>query len=430
MSLVGFPHHNDQQPLAIISAAIVEVINSNRLLGEVLLQLPRVLDESFNGVMGLRWRENQLVLVVNPEKLASFRMDEVEILLKHEALHIVWSHPLRYANHRHPQTVKVATDIAVNQYLDQPPAGTATLSQLQKLLRRRIPAKLDSQEYLNLLEALPPEEQEKLRQAGLPLAGTKRGDIARQGQIKPSESHCGWQTGQNSQQKLGNQTLRLANITQLLKRAWHETPQRDRGLLPGEMQQQLAKNVKPRKVPWQRVLRQEVGLLVRGQQFSHARFNRRQPVRMDLPGKVTRLVGEVNVFVDNSGSVSDHELSQALATIQRMTKQTQISINLFSFDAKVTAQSKVHPGKQVQFNRHGGGGTSFQCVFNYLREYHVPRQGSLTIIITDGWGEKVIRNYRYRNVCWLLLTSADQLSVENAPGRVVEMKGENNDNDS
>ncbi|WP_076460048.1 vWA domain-containing protein [Limosilactobacillus caccae] len=430
MSLVGLLHRLQKQlgkgqavlPKQVLTTAIVQVLQQNRLLGEVLLQLPRQLAPNLPSVMGLAWQDDRLVLMVNPTRLEKMRADELPDLLEHEALHVVWSHPLRYADYRHPQLARIATDVAVNQYLAQAPTGTVTLSQLQKLLRKKIPARLDSQDYLRLLENLTPQEQERLKQAGISLTAGKPGTAAKPGPHKPTDTHRGWGavTGKNS-----NQTLRLAKLNQLLKHAWHETPQRDRGLLPGEMVHQLAQRQRPAQVDWQAILRRQVGLLARGQRESHARFNRRQPYRMDLPGKVTRLVTAVNVFVDNSGSVSDEELSTALATIEKLVRREHLPLTLYTFDAKVTAREQVRPGKAIAFQRHGGGGTSFQCIFDYLKQHQVSRSGTLTVIITDGWGEQTLRDYHYHNVCWLLSTAADQLSVKDAPGRVLEMKGEN-----
>lgn len=418
------PKNNPVLPQQVLTAAVVQVLQENRLLGEILLQLPRKLVPALPGAMGLAWQQDKLVLQVNPQRLAAMRTDTIKNLLEHEALHVVWSHPLRYANHRHPKRVQIATDVAVNQYLPQAPGGTVTLSQLEKLLKRKLPAKLDSQDYLTILEKLTPEEQERLRHNGISLEGDERGAASASGRHFSQDTHHGWQAQSVGDGLANNQLTRLANLSRLLRHAWHETPTRDRGLLPGEIVQKLTTASSPRQANWQQILRRHVGLLARGQRQSHARFNRRQPLRMDLPGRVTQLVAAVNIFVDNSGSVSDEELSAALTTIDEMVKKERMPLNLYSFDAKVTAKTKLQTGKRVSLVRHGGGGTSFQAVFDYLHTHHVSRQGTLNIIITDGWGEKELHNYHYQNICWLLLTSADQLSVRNPPGRVLEMKGE------
>ena len=144
---------------------------------------------------------------------------------------------------------------------------------------------------------------------------------------------------------------------------------------------------------------------------------------MDLPGKVTRLDPAVDIFVDNSGSVTDQEISQTLTTLEKMLKKTKLTANVYSFDAQVTAKQKLHDGKKLDFRRTGGGGTSFQCIFDYLHQHHLTKRNRIIIIITDGWGEERINNYHYQNVYWLMMTKANQLSVKEPPGRVLEMRG-------
>ena len=238
-------HQNNGSNNHVISAqrireAIISILQKQRLFGEVLLQLPRENDLQLPAMMGLRWEDNRLVLVINPEKLANVRNDELQSLLEHEALHLIWMHPLRYASYPHQDLVQIATDVAVNQYLTEPPQGTVTLSQLEKVLRQKLMPKLDSQDYLNILEQLPAEQQEKLHQPGLKLNGGKQKENATADKVKTADTHNGWQESKTSQQ-ISNQIVRLANIKRILNNSWRQTPQRDRGLLPGNVKSQLQK---------------------------------------------------------------------------------------------------------------------------------------------------------------------------------------------
>ena len=419
-------HQNDGSNNHVTSAqrireAIIIILQKQRLFGEVLLQLPRENDLQLPAMMGLRWEDNRLVLVINPEKLANVRNDELQSLLEHEALHLIWMHPLRYASYPHQDLVQIATDVAVNQYLTEPPQGTVTLSQLEKALRQKLMPKLDSQDYLNILEQLPAEQQEKLHQPGLKLNGGKQKENTTADKVKTADTHNGWQESKTSQQ-ISNQIVRLANIKRILNNSWRQTPQRDCGLLPGNVRSQLQKVQKTKIVDWRQVFRHQFGLIARGQVNSHARFNRRQPLRMDLPGKVTRLDPAIDIFVDNSGSVTDQEIVQTLTTLEKMLKKTKLTANVYSFDARVTTKQKLHDGKKLDFRRTGGGGTSFQCIFDYLHQHHLTKRNRI-IIITDGWGEERINDYHYQNVYWLMMTKANQLSVKEPPGRVLEMRG-------
>lgn len=412
-----FHRHATAIAPAMVSQVIVAVLQEHRLLGEILLQLPRQFDEHQAAVVGLHWRGNQLILVINPTTFTKLRQDDAQLLLAHEALHVLWQHPLRYADHPHPQLVKVATDMAVNQYLPAAPPGTATLEQVRKLLRRRIPARLDSQDYLRILAATSVAERERLKKGGISLEGDRQGELPASGK---QDDHRGWT--RNVTQPVGNQQVRIANLRRLLRHAWHQTPQHDRGLLPGEVRQALTSRHSSSNFDWRQVLTQQVGQIARGKEPSHARFNRRQPLRMDLPGQVIHLTADLKIFVDNSGSMTDAEIGQALTEIMQLVRRYRVKATAYSFDAKVYSPGQsLHPGRPVNWERHGGGGTSFQAIFDFLAAHHVSRTGTLVVIITDGWGEKQLRDHRYRNVDWLLTTAGDQLSVTGYHGRVFEL---------
>lgn len=402
------------------SQAVVSILEDHRLLGEILLQLPRQFDDQQPGVVGLRWVGDQLALVINPNSFTQLRMDDAQLLLAHESLHVLWQHPLRYADHPHPQLVKVATDMAVNQYLPAAPPGTATLAQVQRLLRRKIPAHQDSQDYLHLLVKTSVAERERLKEGGINLEGDRQGKLPAPGD---QDDHRGW--SRQGQHRAGNQQIRIANLHRLLRHAWQQTPQRDRGLLPGEVRQVLSAGHQRTCFDWQLVLAHQVGQITRGREPSHARFNRRQPLRMDLLGQVTHLTADLRIFVDNSGSMTDAEIGQALTEIGRLVRHERVRVTAYAFDAKVYPPGqRLRPGQPVEWQRRGGGGTSFQAVFDYLAAHHVPRVGTIVVIITDGWGEQHLRTHRYRNVDWLLTTAADQLPVADQPGRVFELKKE------
>ncbi|MGM9891688.1 vWA domain-containing protein [Limosilactobacillus sp.] len=405
-----------------ISTLITSVLHEQRFLGEVLLQLPRQFTVDAQGPIGLVWNAGQLSLEVNPALLSQLRSDEACLLLEHAALHVIWEHPVRYANYPHPDLAKLATDVAVNQYLPATPTGTASLEQVERLLRKRLPEKQDSQDYLAILGHLSPAERERLRQAGYKLNGSKNGRQTAPGKLAAkAESHAGWR--QVDQPGNVNQQLRLTKLRQLVQRAWRQTPQCDRGLLPGAVRQQLTRPRPAVVTPlWQQILRQQLGNIAAGRRESAARFNRRQPLRMDLPGQVSRLVPDIDIFIDNSGSVPDSELSAALAAVDQLTSHYRLTATVYTFDARVHSHSqRLRPGMAVKRERHGGGGTSFQSIFDFLRTHHVSKR-SVVVIITDGWGEATLRDYHYRYVDWLLTTKRDQLSVSAPANRVFELK--------
>lgn len=405
---------------------VTVVLHDQRFFGEVLLQLPRQANVGLTGAFGLSWSGHQLVLQVNPSRLAKLRDDEAQLLLEHEALHVLWRHPARYASYPHPDLARLATDMAVNQYLPSAPTGTATLGELERVLRQRLPEKQDSQEYLAILESASPAEQERLRKSGYQLTGGQRGRKARVGYHRQhsEESHAGWRKSA-ADNASPDQNAQLAAISRLLAQAWSKTPQRDRGLLPGDIHQALNDSVdQPRTALWAILLQRQIGSLVVGRRDSNNRFNRRQPLRMDLPGQVGRIVPDLHIFVDNSGSVPDSEINRALAAVDQLAGNYYLVADVYTFDARVNpGRQRLRTGTHLRRERHGGGGTSFQSIFDFLQAHHISRR-SVIVIITDGWGEKTIRDHHYQNTYWLLTTKRDQLSVPTRHSHVFELRGD------
>ncbi|MDF9444197.1 peptidase, partial [Limosilactobacillus mucosae] len=118
-----------------LTKAVVHLLTTQRLSGEVLLEMPRTKNQDLDAPVGLAWQDNQLVLEYNDQQLSELSTDQLNVRLQHEVLHAIWQHPLRYVSSTHPRKVALATDIAVNQYLKTPPQGTMTLADLEKLLQ-------------------------------------------------------------------------------------------------------------------------------------------------------------------------------------------------------------------------------------------------------------------------------------------------------
>lgn len=413
----------------LVSAAVIDLLQNERLYGEVLLQLPRAYDAQLTGIMGLRWQDNGLRLTINPLRLAKLQFsDELPTLLKHEVLHIVWQHPLRYRQTAHQHNVGIATDVAVNQYLLAAPVGTMTLGKLQPLLEESLPPKADSQRYLDIVErsGLNPDDQ----QPSDANAQLDRDVDADQSQAEPgddtgqqADTHEGWESDQD-----GNESLQTANLQQLLTHAWQNTPDKQRGLLPGEVYQQLEAVDDEPRLNWRQLLKKSLGKMPLGKKDSYARFNRRQPLRMDLPGQITNLVVNVAVFVDNSGSMGEREISYLLTQIRAIMKVYDAKLTVYSFDTQVHVQEayEVKQATQIRFERIGGGGTRFQSIFDFLHQQHATNNDTLTVILTDGWGEAKLEPYRFSNVLWVLTTERSELSVTNLQTRVASLADDPN----
>lgn len=408
-----------------LTKAVVSLLTTQRLSGEVLLEMPRTRNQDLDAPIGLAWQHNQLVLEYNDRQLNELTADQLDVRLQHEVLHAIWQHLLRYVSSTHPRRVALATDIAVNQYLKTPPQGTMTLADLEKLLQRPLAAHRDSRYYLRILTHLTPAEQGRIEKVwgklddndqSKPQRSEKKAGKAQ----KAAASHQGWQTDQS----VDNPDLQKARLKALLSKAWKSLSQKNRGLLPGEIQEELERLSNPEPLNWRQLLVRLLGRIPSGKQDTRARFNRRQPLRMELPGQIDRLNADIYAFVDNSGSMSDQEIAGVLTELQYLTVQLNSQVEIIPFDAKVHSEqaTRLQPGKNVSYQRTGGGGTCFQAVFDWLQKQHVSRQQATVVILTDGWGESELAVHGYRNVLWLLSTESE-LSVKSPVMRSVKIGG-------
>ena len=62
---------------------VTVLLHHQRLMGEIILQLPHRFDRQLQATMGLAWVGNQLVISVNPDRLLALRQDDAVLLLAH-----------------------------------------------------------------------------------------------------------------------------------------------------------------------------------------------------------------------------------------------------------------------------------------------------------------------------------------------------------
>lgn len=97
-------------------------------------------------------------------------------------------------------------------------------------------------------------------------------------------------------------------------------------------------------------------------------------------------VNNIWICVDTSGSVSDKELSDAMAELLDAMGQVGLSGKISYFDSDITEPTAFETVTELlKIDPVGGGGTSFKAIFKYMREnmyYDLPRA---VLIFTDGY---------------------------------------------
>ena len=377
----------------IIAKGILSLIRNQSFYGEILLHLNRDADDTIDSFLALKWNDNQLELAYNPSHLKDDVADANDLIaiLEHLAMHIVWLHPLRYVNHS--LLNDVASDVAVNQYVSDVYSKGWTLDKINYQYNLDMKPNLDSSQYAKQLYDLFSQDKQdgvgKLDNDNLRIVDDHRyfddeGNISNQDYDQRKET-----------------------IDRLLRDAYSQ--------YRGELSMAVAKQVKSVVMP--RINLRQIVSRITGNRSNrpkktYNRFNRRQPYRMDIAGRIRHQSEHLNVFIDSSGSISDDQYANMVSVAKAIQSMPNIEVNCYTFDAKVYSISDDILSDQRLLQ----GGTKYQSIVDYVNEHKLVKQGC--IVFTDGKGEEYL-NQSNLNITWVLLDYQDDLSVRNQKENVL-----------
>ena len=151
------------------------------------------------------------------------------------------------------------------------------------------------------------------------------------------------------------------------------------------------------QVDWREVLRDFVTTTCAGSDYSTWRKPNRRYIGagMYMPSGISERIGEIVVAIDTSGSIGGPQLSAFLSEVKSVAETVHPeAVRLLYWDTEVCGDER-YEGDDVQrivqsTKPKGGGGTTVECVPQYLQDKQVKAQ--CVIVLTDGylggsWGE-------------------------------------------
>ena len=275
----------------------------------------------------------------NPEWSNTLTDEEMDFVRCHEGMHRVLRHHLRL-NDRDSELWNIATDYAINSILKKsgmtmPKDG------------------LYSREY----EGMSAEKiYEILNQSG-----------------KSKPQPCNWGQVMSGGKQMTKEQIKAeenmirAEVTMAVQQS------KNVGELPSDIKQ-IITEMERSQVDWSSVIRRVVG----GDQpedYTYRRPNRRALHCMDIynPSTLKSSCGDVAVWVDTSGSVSDKEKQHALGELNAIAEDMQPnSVTIFYGDANVQNIERYERGDIIEcLNSKGGGGTDPMPIFKYIEDNNV-----------------------------------------------------------
>ena len=351
-----------QEYMRRILLARMAVLTRSGFFGLLLMHMRFTLDES----MPTAATDGERILF-GPKFLDSISDNELVFIMMHEIMHVALRHTSR-TGRRNDLLFNIACDIVVNSNILQA-AGMD-------------PKSITLAEYGESMHLTPKGDEgfkytaeevyEMLLQAGgQPKTGTFTDDHSRWGTSDDEALDALW-------------TSRIRDAYEAAKARQGKRA----GKLPAGVERTLKELLEP-KTDWRVLLNDFIQEVVVDYSFlpPDRRFTD-SPFFLPDFNDTEAVVKDILFMIDTSASMSDDEITQAYSEVKGAIDQFGGNLEgwLGFFDAKVVPPMPFADEGEFNIIRpKGGGGTSFEEIFHYMRKEMADREIASIIILTDGF---------------------------------------------
>jgi predicted metal-dependent peptidase len=410
---------------------IIKLMMSEPFYAKILRGVTKVCTQAIP-TAGVLAKDGDIKMWYNPGFMAGLTERQVQGLLKHEAMHLALMHTTTRRLEPH-KIHNWAADLAINSNIPEeelPEGGLIpgkafeplTEEQKEKMSEEAIarfdrmskfveelPKGLATEEYF---ARLMQDEQmkEDIQNPGEGEGGEGEGGGA--GMPGEMDDHDGWD-GMTEQEK----ELAAAKVKQAVADAAKECDNKGSWGSVGAATQAEIRKLISNEIPWQAVLKKFVGFTKRStRSTSWNKVNKKNP--MIMPGSRKKTTASIAVYIDQSGSVGNHELELLFGELQSLARQTEFTT--FHFDCTVDEDSETvwRKGRVQAPHRTRAGGTCFTAVQKHVEKNKHRFDGYL--ILTDGWAPNPGISRVKRG--WIITTDGDVQDWMGGRDFVIKMK--------
>ena len=310
-------------------------------------------------------------------------------VIKHETLHIIFKHLFRFSLKKtNPKIFNLAADIVVNQFIGNwdLPENAITLSTFPDL---SLEPNKSVEWYYTKLNKLNEEINDNdsngegdssYSESSAPLSAENLKNLLSSQKVSHSD-HSQWSN--ESQNGISSKSIET-ELDRMILQAKDRTAAKDYGSLPAGISTLISDIIDKRKpkVNWKRALN-IFSTNSRKTRIYHSmkRISKRYGTR---PGIKIKRFQKMAVAIDTSGSIQSEQVNAFFSDVHGIWKQGA-EIELIECDAEVqkTYNYKGITPKIIK----GGGGTSFDPVFSYLRKNRFKKYDGC-IYLTDGYASE------------------------------------------
>ena len=326
----------------------------------------------------------------NSRFIMMLKPKEVEFLVGHEVLHVVYDHMGRRGT-RDPQIWNIADDYAVNADLKRHKVGDF-ITTVPCLYETKYDGKAAEEIYDDLMKNVQKISLDDLIDKMLDdhMDGDGDSDDGEEGEGKSKRPKMSDEEREQARQEMKQAILQAAQSAEA-------------GSLPKGVEH-LIKDVTNPVMPWRELIQTNLTSAIRTD-YSWMRPSRRG-WHMDavMPGMTPGEEIDVVVALDMSGSIGDHQAKAFLSEIAGMMEAFDgYKVHVFCFDTDIY-NCKDFTSENLdtidEYEPQGGGGTDFGVIFDYLKEAgNVPKR---LIVFTDGYPCGTWGDPDYCDTTWII----------------------------
>ena len=332
-------------------------------------------------------------LYYNTQFFNAMTNKEIEFVVAHEILHMVFDH-LGRRDDRNPMLYNIAADYKVNNLLVRDRIGEKPKI-VDCFQDFQYDADTSEEIYDKLFEKAKQNMEDFLEQ------------LAGEGEMLDEHLDDGESDGESGEEEKdvnGNNVSKkrpkfskeeMAKIKDEIKEGMMTAAQAaGAGNTPGEITRMIQELTEP-KMNWREILQQQIQSTIKND-FTFSRPNRKGwHTGAILPGQDFDETIDISVGIDMSGSIGNSQATDFLSEVQGIMDQYQdYNIKVWCFDTKVYNEQDFTSdnGEVLQdYEIVGGGGTDFMANWTYMKENDI--QPKKFIMFTDGyawdsWGEE------------------------------------------
>jgi predicted metal-dependent peptidase len=329
----------------------------------------------------------------NSRFVMMLKQKEVEFLVGHEVLHVVYDHLGRRID-RDPEMWNIANYYAVNADLKKHKVGEF-ITTVPCLYEKKYENWASEDIYEDLMKNVKYIDIDDLLDQMLDDHLDGDGDESEDGDGNENRKGKGRPKLSDAEKEEIRQEMKQAIL--------NAAQQSEAGSMPAGVER-LIKQMTDPVMPWRELIQTNLTSAIKSD-YTWMRPSRRS-WHMDaiMPGMNPGEEIDVDIYIDMSGSISNKQGMQFLSEVAGMMDAFDgYNLRVTCFDTKCynTQEFSSENMENIEeYELHGGGGTDFDCIFDDLKE--AGRVPNRLIVFTDGYPFGSWGDADYCDTTWII----------------------------